>query len=296
MLARFATAVGFLLLTTSCATAPDEGGGPDLSRVEPDHGPSDQEVDVQITGDRFAPALYRNASCGGASIDVDDEIAAVVRGTGDEMPLREVVWSSTARLTARVPAGLVPGTYDLTVIDPQGREVTLADAYTVLEPDDEDTDTASDTDVDSDGDTDADGDSDSDTDSDSDADTDDDSDSDTAADCGDDGVLRFGICWYLGAFGESCNTTCASHGGYASATPEYVGTTSQGGSIEECGELFSALGFTPAVTSGTNYLGYGCHLWQPSVQWWLTGPDFDPDAAATGARIICGCNGLSAVD
>jgi hypothetical protein len=152
---------------------------------------------------------------------------------------------------------------------------------------DSDSDSDADTDADTDGDTDADGDSDADTDGDTDAD----GDVDSGAGCGEGAVSLWEICWYLGELGASCDTTCASHGGNAATAQQHVGTAGQGGSAEECGQLFTALGHTEAVSSGTNSIGYGCHLWQPDALWWLSAPDFSTSASSTDARIVCGCNG-----
>ena len=122
------------------------------------------------------------------------------------------------------------------------------------------------------------------------ADTDTDTDTGTEAGCGE-GVLLYGICWYFGALGDSCNETCDLHGGYDEATPEYVGIESQGGSLEECQAIFTALGSSETVSEGSNSAGYGCHFWQGSGLWWLNSPAFDPSASADAAREVCGCLG-----
>jgi len=147
--------------------------------------------------------------------------------------------------------------------------------------------------ADADADGDSDGDADSDTDTDTDADGDTDSDTDSDVDCGD-GALLFGICWFLGATGQDCNTVCGSQGGYSDQTPSHVGTVGQGGSLEDCGQIFSALGYDGAVNAGyrDDDLGLGCHRWNDGVLWWLENyPEFEPVDSHDGAQIACGCLG-----
>jgi len=191
-----------------------------------------------------------------------------------------IVLACACAFSAAACGGGSPGSYD------GGAGDTDTDTDT-----DADSDTDADTDSDADTDTDTDADTDTDTDTDADSDSDTDTDADTDPDCGEDGVPLWGICWYLGAPGASCAAACASHGGTASAAPEYVGTEGQGGSADECGQIFSALGYDGEVTPGTNSVGYGCHRWSDGGLWWLYNIDFDPAASAEPAEIVCGCIG-----
>ena len=109
------------------------------------------------------------------------------------------------------------------------------------------------------------------------------------------GVPYEGICWYLGELGASCEETCTDHGGLAKDAASYVGTATQGGSLEECATLLELLGADGTVTAGSRTilgrLGLGCHMlpdYGPS-SWWLTAPDFDPEDSLFAARIVCGC-------
>jgi hypothetical protein len=110
--------------------------------------------------------------------------------------------------------------------------------------------------------------------------------------CGPEGALLWDICWYLGDPGQSCQEVCESRGGYHEDTPQYVGTTGQGGSIEECNAIFDALGYLSTVNEGYrgDGLGLGCHRWNDGVLWWLESPDFDPGDGTGGAQLVCGCN------
>jgi hypothetical protein len=212
---------------------------------------------------------------------LDDEFV----GALGENALEEVAWVDEGTLTARVPATLAVGLYDLTVTTPAGDSVTLPDAFEVRDPGGE---SDSDTDIESDSDTD--GETDGDTDTDAGADSDTDTDADT--DCGG-GAPLWGICWYLGGAGQSCLDVCALHGGYVSEVPEYVGIASQGGSLAECGEIFAALGYADVVIEGarSDGLGLGCHRWEDGVLWWLNFPAFDPADSVSAAELACGCVG-----
>ncbi|MBW2263321.1 MAG: hypothetical protein JRG91_15245 [Deltaproteobacteria bacterium] len=123
-----------------------------------------------------------------------------------------------------------------------------------------------------------------------------DAEEDTATDptpeCGTHGALMWGICWYLGSPGQDCYEVCGPHGGYHEDTPEYVGTPSQGGSIEECGAILDALGYSGTVSDGyrDDGRGLGCHRWNDGALWWLHTPDFDPGDSMDPSQAVCGCN------
>jgi hypothetical protein len=88
-----------------------------INGVEPDEGYTDATTSVEITGAAFSasPAPQVQLSQSGTTVD-----------------LSGVTASSTRSLEASVPAGLNPGTYDLTITNPDGESVTLANAFTVL--------------------------------------------------------------------------------------------------------------------------------------------------------------------
>jgi hypothetical protein len=105
------------------------------------------------------------------------------------------------------------------------------------------------------------------------------------------GMLDSGICWYYGALGASCATTCATHGGSSPQTPSHVGIASQGGSVAECTRLLGLLGITGTVNSGTRSdgQGVGCHVFPAAQSWWLSSPAYSETASLTNVRIVCGC-------
>jgi predicted small lipoprotein YifL len=107
--------------------------------------------------------------------------------------------------------------------------------------------------------------------------------------CG--GVTALNLCWYLGAMGDSCNQTCASHSGYDARTASTVGTAAQGGSLANCTQVLRALGFAGPVGAGMrpDGLGIGCHVWD-SDGWWIETSDFSPTTTAGATpRIACAC-------
>lgn len=114
--------------------------------------------------------------------------------------------------------------------------------------------------------------------------------SDAGAGCA--GIERFGICWYLGAAGASCDDTCSLHGGPSEAALARVGTSAQGGSPEECRAILIGLGQRADVVTATrpDDRGVGCHLYGFARDpYWLTRPSFETSDQLPLARIACGC-------
>jgi hypothetical protein len=106
-----------------------------------------------------------------------------------------------------------------------------------------------------------------------------------------------GVCWYLSAAGASCDQTCETREGFDPAATAVVGTTTQGGSPVQCGELLTALGAIGAgdpIGDGArdDGVGVGCHLFGIEQDpWWLNAPNFSADVSLPNTRIVCGCNG-----
>lgn len=86
------------------------GGGPRITGVLPNAGPDDRANIILIGGLNFAGGA--TARLGGTAL-----VVSRIGGTA---------------LLAVVPAGLAPGSYDLTVTNPGGAQAALADAYTVF--------------------------------------------------------------------------------------------------------------------------------------------------------------------
>lgn len=112
------------LVLAACPKAPD---APVLTGVAPDRGPSDRPVSITITGERLGARLFTDFSRKqGSALD-----ATYTARLGRDA-LADVALADDGTLRATVPAGLTPGTYSLTVVDPAGRTLTLSDAYRVL--------------------------------------------------------------------------------------------------------------------------------------------------------------------
>jgi hypothetical protein len=102
----------------------------------PSQGDGVQATDVQIRGERFHPVIRSNFQSAGES-RIEDQFRAFLHpgGNGDPsaaIELAPVRFVSTEQLTARLPAGLARGVYDLSVVSPSGATGTLASAYRVV--------------------------------------------------------------------------------------------------------------------------------------------------------------------
>ncbi len=111
---------------------------------------------------------------------------------------------------------------------------------------------------------------------------------DSSLDCA--GVLDSRICWYLGRAGESCTTTCATHGGTSADAAGHVGTAAQGGSEEECGRILNLLGQEGILLSGTRSDGKGLGCFAAlGARWWLSSPPYTDNVMYESVQIVCGC-------
>ena len=113
---------------SSCSSCSDQDFIPDPRQVDPPSGWNGQDTPVTISGQGFVAPIRENLNKGG-SIRVLDEFRVEL----EISPLLEIVYRGSGSIDAVVPAGLTPGTYDLTVINPDGTSGTLPDAFTVLD-------------------------------------------------------------------------------------------------------------------------------------------------------------------
>jgi hypothetical protein len=106
------------------------------------------------------------------------------------------------------------------------------------------------------------------------------------------GLAMWGVCWYLSEGRQTCTQACETHGGISDQAPEYVGSSAQGGSSEECETLLTALGHEGTPTSGSpiSDRGAGCHLWSDGAVYWVEDIDLDPEISHPNAFLVCGCN------
>jgi hypothetical protein len=121
-------ALGLLL---ACAMACHETGepGPRPSTVAPVSGMENAPTRITITGEGLLPLVRTDFANGGAST-LDATFHVRLGAT----PLLDVAPGAPGTLDATVPAGLAPGRYTLTVMDPEGREGALPDAFEVHAP------------------------------------------------------------------------------------------------------------------------------------------------------------------
>lgn len=100
---------------------------PRLERVSPSRGWTGEDTEVAVIGSRFYPEVR---VAGDSPTDVDRDFALSLL-TSPPTELRDVSLVSYRELQARVPAGVEPGRYDLSLTSPEGDESVLVDAYTV---------------------------------------------------------------------------------------------------------------------------------------------------------------------
>jgi hypothetical protein len=112
------------------------------------------------------------------------------------------------------------------------------------------------------------------------------------ADCS--GAAALGLCWYLGSAGQSCGDVCAAHGSFDDRANGIVGTSSQGGTLQSCGDVMRALGYAAPTEAYVRFdAGLGCHIWSDGSTYWLDDPSPPFNATASripgAARLACAC-------
>jgi hypothetical protein len=93
---------------------------PQLSSVSPDQSRNHVPVELTLTGANFTPGSQVRLTSGSYSY------------------FPAVTYLSSSQLKTLLPVGFTPGTYDLTVLNPDGQSVTLSAAYQSLSPIDSD--------------------------------------------------------------------------------------------------------------------------------------------------------------
>ncbi|MGC4119799.1 MAG: DUF2341 domain-containing protein [Myxococcales bacterium] len=116
-----------LMLMAGCPDQPAAGSGPVPASVNPDWGLEASAVPVVISGEGLVASVTTDFGQSGES--VLDSGFTVRLGT---FVLQDVTLRSDGTLTATVPPQLPLGWYDLTVVDPLGREGKLAHAFRVI--------------------------------------------------------------------------------------------------------------------------------------------------------------------
>ena len=100
-----------------------ESGKLYVEQIEPDHGATDETVDVTIRGRNF----------------VETPTAFLGYGADVQAELTDVTFVNSRTLTAKVPAGIYPDVYDLSVTNPDEEKFAKDNAYTVTSASDDDT-------------------------------------------------------------------------------------------------------------------------------------------------------------
>ncbi|MBJ6765820.1 IPT/TIG domain-containing protein [Myxococcaceae bacterium JPH2] len=109
----------------ACGAAVDSE--PRLLSLSPTRGEASAPLRVTITGEGLRPSVWTDFSHDGR-----DTVDTTFQARLGPEALDEVQLIGPDQLEATVPAGLASGLYDLTVVDPSGREATLARAFEVL--------------------------------------------------------------------------------------------------------------------------------------------------------------------
>ncbi len=102
--------------TDTPTPVPPPTGTPTIREIRPNQGRADVANTINIYGTNFAQ---------GAAVRLGNTTLTVI-------------YVSAGQLQAEVPTGLTPGSYALTVTNPNGAAATLADAYTVLSTESDD--------------------------------------------------------------------------------------------------------------------------------------------------------------
>jgi len=113
------------LLLVSCQERMPEPPRP--SRVTPEQGRPDIVTPITIKGEGFYPAIRISYDNSGHSYIRTDFQARL-----GQVELQQVTYIDSNNITAVVPSGMAVGVYDLLLIDPDGRQGSLADAFRIV--------------------------------------------------------------------------------------------------------------------------------------------------------------------
>lgn len=112
-----------VVLLFACSTMP-AAEDPTVARVEPASGINSEVVPVRIEGAGFHLPIVDD-------LDTGELAVGVVNVRIGDTPLGDVAWRGEMLIEGAVPAGLVPGTYDVTVSIGE-RSTVVRDGYTVI--------------------------------------------------------------------------------------------------------------------------------------------------------------------
>ncbi len=130
---RWALGALAALAVTGCGDAP--APAPELRGLTPSQATSDDDVSVEISGTGLMAKVVTDFNHATKSALDVTFVAALTPQDADAsqaIALLDVRLTPAATLQATVPAGVPRGTYDLKVIDPEQRSMTLLGAYRVV--------------------------------------------------------------------------------------------------------------------------------------------------------------------
>ncbi|MBN2359155.1 MAG: hypothetical protein JXR83_06855 [Deltaproteobacteria bacterium] len=116
--------VAVALTRCTCSSEPEPIA---LTGVQPARAADDTATPITIVGSGFYPQIaidYQSSQRSAIGLQFAARLG--------EHALELVTYSDSRHLTAVVPAGLPPGTYELTVVSPQDQIARLTDAFTVI--------------------------------------------------------------------------------------------------------------------------------------------------------------------
>ncbi|MEC7949056.1 MAG: hypothetical protein VX265_15915, partial [Myxococcota bacterium] len=122
---QFPFRLGGLVLAVSCVQPVD---APELVSMDPAWGWNGETTDVVLLGNDFYPGI---AATGSDRFEIDRQFDAWLTLEGNRTPLEGVSLQELDALSARVPAGLEPGRYDVGLRTPNGVESILARGFSV---------------------------------------------------------------------------------------------------------------------------------------------------------------------
>jgi hypothetical protein len=114
-------------LACSCV---QDVSAPTLDALEPAWGWTGESTDVLLLGADFYPGV---AATGADRFEIDRQFDAWLELDGEQVALEGVSLQDLSSLSARVPAGLDPGRYDVGVRTPNGGEALLVAGFAVTE-------------------------------------------------------------------------------------------------------------------------------------------------------------------
>lgn len=106
--------------------------------------------------------------------------------------------------------------------------------------------------------------------------------------CG--GIVVIDQCWYFGASGDSCDTTCELSGGVDQDNAELIGPKSQGGAVQNCQAIAEVLELDTMTSIASDEGGLGCTWSEERGLIHSVDDHFDSEFAQSGYRRVCGCN------